>query len=129
MFTAIVDDGTGHPSDTLLTNVSNAIDAVRPLNSRYSVHAPTVLTANVVMVLTSGAAYTHSAVVAAVVTALTNFINGLSLGTSLPYSQLAAIAYGVPGVINATGIELNSGTGDLTATVQDKILAGSMTIS
>ena len=128
-FSVIVDDGSGYPSNTLLTNVSTAIDAVRPLNSRYSVHAPTVIAANVTMVLTTSPGFTHSVVVASVVAAMQNFINGLTLGTGLPWSQLSAIAYGVPGVINATGIELNGGTSDIAATVQDKLLAGTMTIS
>ncbi len=127
--TFIVDDGSGDPSSPLLTNVSNAIDAVRPLGSRFGVFAPTVVTANVTMVLTTAPSSTHAAVVAAVVAALQEFLNGLTLGTSLPYSQLAAVAYGVPGVTNATGILLNSGTADITATAQEKILAGAMVIS
>ncbi len=129
MFTVIVDDGTGYPSSTLLTEVSNAIDAVRPLTSRFGVFAPTPETANVTMVLTTAPSYTHSAVVAAVATALQNFINGLTLGTPLPYTQLASIAYDVPGVTNATGILLNSGASDLAATAKQKILCGTLAIS
>ncbi len=129
MFTVIVDDGTGYPSGTLLTNVSIAVDAVRPLTSRFSVHAPTVEIANVAMSLTSASGYTHGNVVAAAAVALTNFINSLTLGASLPYTQLASIAYGVPGVTNASSILLNGGTADLAATPQNKINAGSMTIA
>ena len=128
-FTVIVNDGSGYPSSTILTNASAAIDAVRPLTSRFGVFAPTVLTANVAMVLTTASGYTHNAVVANVVTALQNFINGLPLGTGLPYTQLAAVAYSVPGVVNAASITLNSATSDLNATVQDKLLAGTMVIS
>ena len=128
-FTVVIDNGSGYPSSTLLTNVSNAIDAVRPLGSRFGVFPPIVLTANVSMSLTTATGYTHSAVATAVTTALQNFINGLTLGTSLPYTQLAAIAYSVPGVTNVSGILLNSSTSDLTATVQDKILAGTTSVS
>ncbi len=129
MFYVVADDGTGFPSSTLLTNVGNAIEAVRPLTSRFAVFAPVVLTANVAMTLATASGYTHSAVVAAVTTALQNFINGLPLGTSLPYTQLAGIAYEVPGVVNATGITLNSGTSDLTADARHKINAGSVTVA
>jgi uncharacterized phage protein gp47/JayE len=128
-FYTVVDDGTGFPSETLLTNAGSAVEAVRPLCARYAIFAPVVLTANVTMVLTTGATYNHSAVVAAVTTALQDFINGLPLGTSLPYTQLAGVAYEVPGVINATGILLNSGTSDLTADQKHKINAGTVSVA
>jgi uncharacterized phage protein gp47/JayE len=128
-FYVVADDGTGDPSTNLLTDIGNAVEAVRPLCSRYGIFAPVVLTANVSMTITSASGYTHSVVVAAVTTALQNFINELPLGTSLPYTQLAGVAYEVPGVINATSILLNSGTSDLTADVQHKINAGSIAIS
>lgn len=127
--TMIVDDGTGSPPSGLITSVYNAVDMVRPLTSRFAVYAPVVLIANVSMTITTAAGYTHSAVVAAVTSAIRDFINGLTLGSSLPYSQLASIAYGVPGVINATGILLNSGTSDLTADAEHKILAGSVAVA
>ena len=47
----------------------------------------------------------------------------------LPYTQLAGIAYEIPGVANVTGITLNSGTSDLTATAQQKILVGSVSVA
>ncbi len=128
-FTVVVDDGTGYPSSGLLASVSAAIDAVRPLTSRFGVFAPVVTTANVAMTLTTASSFTHSAVVAAVTTGITNFINSLPLGTSLPYTQLAGIAYAVPGVTNATAITLNSGTTDLTADAQHKLLAGIVSVS
>lgn len=128
-FYVVVDDGTGYPSSTLLTNVSNAIDLVRAVGTRFGVFAPVVVNASVTMVLTTAAGYTHNNVVAAVTAALQDFINGLTIGTSLPYTQLSSIAYDVPGVTNVTGILLNSGTSDLTATNKQKLLAGTMTIS
>lgn len=128
-FYVVVDDGTGYPSSDLITSVSDAVDAVRPMCSRFGVFSPVVLTAVVSMTLTTASGYTHAAVVAAVTTALQNFINGLPLGTSLPYTQLASIAYDVPGVTNATGILLNNGTSDLTADAQHKIICGTLTIA
>ena len=127
--TVIVDDGSGYPSATLLTNVANAIDAVRPLGSRIGVYPPVVLLADVGMSLITAANYTHTSVVTAVIAALQNFINALPLGTPLFYTQLAAIAYSVPGVTNVAGITLNGSTSDLTATAQNKILAGNISVS
>jgi len=128
-FYVVVDDGTGHPSTPLLNSVGSAIDAVRPMCSTFGVFAPTLETANVTMVLTTASGYNHASVVAAVTAALSATINALPLGTSLPYTQLASIAYDVPGVTNATGILLNSGTSDLTADNQHKILCGTLTVS
>jgi uncharacterized phage protein gp47/JayE len=128
-FYVVVDDGTGHPSDTLISTVYAAIDAVRGLTITFGVFAPVVLTADVTMVLTTASGYTHATVVGEVAAALQNFINGLLVGQSLPYTQLASVAYDVPGVTNATGILLNSGTSDLAANDQHKVLAGTMTIS
>jgi uncharacterized phage protein gp47/JayE len=81
------------------------------------------------MTIASASGFVHASVVAAVVAALTNFINGLTLGTSLPYTQLASIAYAVPGVANATAILLNSATSDLTANQKQKILAGAIAVA
>ncbi|QOR55293.1 MAG: hypothetical protein SHS37scaffold220_62 [Phage 67_12] len=127
-FFAVVDDGSGHPSGTLLSTISNAIDAVRPIGSTFGVFAPVVVTANVAMTLTTAAGYVHASVVALVNAALTAYINALPLGTSLPYSRLALIAYGAsPGVLNVTAITLNSGTADLTATPLQAIKCGTLT--
>lgn len=128
-FYVVIDDGTGYPPSNLISTVSNAIEAVRAVCVRFGVFAPVVETANVIMTITSAAGLTHATVVGAVGTALTNFINGLPLGTALPYTQLAAVAYGVPGVVNVSAVQLNSGTSDLTATNQQVIKAGTMTIS
>jgi uncharacterized phage protein gp47/JayE len=128
-FYVVVDDGTGSAGSDLLAKVSNAIEAVRGETIRYGVFAPVTETANVAMVLTTATGYTHATVVAAVITALEDFIAALTLGTTLPYTQLASIAYDVPGVSNVTGILLNSGTADLTATAKQRIIAGTMTVS
>lgn len=129
-FFVVVDDGTGAPGSTLLATVSNAIDAVRPACSTFGVFAPVVETANIAMTITTAAGYTHSAVVATVTAALTNYINSLALGQSLPYSRLAQIAYDASaGVTNVTAVTLNSGTADLAATALQVIKAGTVTVS
>ncbi len=128
-FYVVVDDGTGHASSDLLAAVGVAVEAVRGETIRYGVFAPSLITASAAMVITSAAGFNHATVVGNVGTALTNFINGLTLGVSLPYTQLASIAYGVPGVTNVSGILLNGGTADLAATNQQRIVASVMTIS
>lgn len=129
-FYVVVDDGTGSPSSTLLSSVANAIDAVRPLTSTFGVFAPVVVNASVAMTITTAAGYDHTATALLAKNALTAYINALPLGTTLPYSRLAQVAYDAsPGVTNVTGVTLNSGTSDLTATSQQVIKASSVTVA
>lgn len=125
-FFVIVDDGTGSPSGGFLTAVGNAVEAVRGETITYGVFAPTLVTANVVMVLTTASGFVHADAVTAVIAALTAQINALKIGASLPYTFVSSIAYEVPGVINVTGVTLNGGTSDLTATAVQIIKAGTI---
>jgi uncharacterized phage protein gp47/JayE len=130
-FYVVVDDGTGNPSSQLLGSVNNAIDAVRACCVRFGVFAPVVVTANVVMTITTATGYVHNTVATTVQTALKNFINSLPLGTTLTYTRLAQVAYDAqPGAItNVTSVTLNSGTSDLTATAKQVIKYGTVTVN
>lgn len=128
-FYVVVDDGTGSPSADILAKVGSAVEAVRGLGITYAVFAPVVVTANVGLTVTSAAGYNHAAVVGAVGTAIRDFINALPLGASLPYTQLASVAYRVPGVTNASAILLNGGTADLAASQKQKINAGTVSVA
>lgn len=129
-FYVVVDDGTGSPSSGLLSSASNAIDAVRGDTIRFGVFAPVVVNATVVMAATIAAGYDPVATKALAVTAVTNYINALQLGQTLPYTRLAQIAYDAsPGITNVTGVTLNSGTADLTATAKQVIKASSVAVS
>ena len=129
-FYAVVDDGTGVPSSTFLSSAANVIDAIRSLTIRFGVFAPAVVNATVVMTATVAAGYNVAATKALAQTAVTAYINALQLGQTLPFTRLAQAAYDAsPGIINITGVTLNGGTVDLTATVQQIIKALSVTVS
>ena len=129
-FYVVVDDGSGAPASSFLTSVGLAIEAVRPITSTYGVFAPTLVTANVAMTLTTAAGYTHSAVVAAVTAALQAYIGTLAVGVTLPFSRLAQVAYAAsPGVTNVSGTTLNGSGADLAATAQQRIMVGTLTVS
>lgn len=128
-FFVIADNGTGSPPGSFLTAVGNAVEAVRGETITYGVFAPTLVTANVVMALTTASGFLHSDVVVAVTAALQAQINALPIGADLPYTFLASIAYDVPGVTNVTGITLNGGTSDLIATAVQIIKTGTLTVS
>lgn len=129
-FTAVIDDGSGSPSSTFLASAANAIEAVRPFTVSYGVFGPQIVTANVAMTLTVDPAATRAAVVALVASALQTYIAGLKLGQLLPFTQLAAVAYGAsPYVLNVSAVTLNGGTSDLAATSRQVIRAGALTVS
>jgi uncharacterized phage protein gp47/JayE len=128
-FFVIADNGTGSPPAGFLSSVSSAIDAVRGETIQFGVFAPVLVTANVVMTLTTAAGFVHATVVAAVAAALQAQINALKIGATLPYTLLSSIAYGVPGVINVTAITLNGGTADLASTPLQIIKTGALTVS
>ncbi|MGF6154042.1 baseplate J/gp47 family protein [Pseudomonas fluorescens] len=129
-FYAVVDDGSGAPSGAFLATAGAAIESVRGFTTRYGVFGPVLVTANVGMTITTNSTVTHSVVVALVTTAIQTYISGLTLGQILPYTQLAAIAYGVsPGITNVSGVLLNSGTADLGATNKQIIRPGTVTVA
>ena len=129
-FYVVVDDGTGSPSSTFLATVGNAIDVVRPVTSTFAVFAPIVITANVAMTVINSAGYNHAAVTALVSTAITNYINALTIGQTLTFSRLTQIAYDASlGVTNVTGVTLNGSTVDLAATTQQVIKAGTVAVA
>ena len=129
-FYVVLDDGSGHPSASLLASGVGAIDAVRPIGSRFAVFAPVVTTANVALTITTATGYDHPTAVGLVGTALVNYINALPLGSSLPYTRLAQVAYdAAPGVVDVSAILLNGGSADLIATNQNVIKAGTVTVA
>jgi uncharacterized phage protein gp47/JayE len=129
-FYVVVDDGTGTPPGSLLSTVSNAIDAVRPVTSTFGVFAPVVVTANVAMTITTAADYDHTATAALVATAIRNYINALTLGQALTFSRLTQISYDASaGITNVTGVTLNGGAADLAATAQQVVKAGTVGIA
>lgn len=129
-FYVVVDDGTGTPSGTLLTSVQNAVDAVRPVTSRFGVFAPVVVPAVTTMTATIAAGYDPVATKLLVKNAVANYINLLPLGTTLAYSRILQVAYDAsPGVTNITALLVNGATADITATAQQVVKSTSVTVS
>lgn len=130
-FFAIVDDGSGDPPDAFLAQVTGAIESVRGFTITFGVFRPTLVTANVVMAITSAPGFIHASVVAAVIAALQAQINALPIGADLPYTFLSSIAYSVPGVATVTsGYTLNGATNtDLVTTGVQIIKTGTLSVS
>lgn len=128
--TITVDDGTGNPPTATLQAVSAAVNGARAAGVAFGVFAPMTVTANVAMTITAAAGYSAASLATAAQTAISSYIAGLTLGTSLPYTELSAAAYNAsPGVADVTGVTLNGGTADLDVTGSEKIIVGTVTVS
>jgi uncharacterized phage protein gp47/JayE len=129
-FYAVVDDGSGTPSSTFIDQAYAAIDTVRGFTITFGVFSPTVVNANVSIVITTDTSGDHSTIVAIVQAAIQDYIASLSLGQLLPYSKLSNVAYGAsPLVVNVSSVTLNGGTSDIAATGKQVIRAGTVAVS
>jgi uncharacterized phage protein gp47/JayE len=131
-FTVIANDGSGNLSSTEKTSVENAVEAVRPLCSTYSVHGPTQSVVTVSMTVTVGSGYAHSDVAPLVQSAVNAYIAGIvttSSGATLPYTNIATQAWGVEGVTNVTNVLVNGGTSDLSIGYQQCFTPGTITVN
>lgn len=129
-FVVTVDNGTGAPGSTLLTNVGLAVDAYRPIGSTFSVQAPSVVTAGVTFTVTVAAGYVKANMTAGIAAAVTAYINALPLGSALAYSRIAQVVYdSMAGITNVTAILVNGGTADLGGGSSQVVRAGTITVS
>lgn len=129
-FVVTVDDGTGSPSAALISTANAAVQAVRPITSTAIVQGPVKITANVAVTLTIQSGVTAANVIAAVGAAIPAYINALSVGETLSFYRLSQVIFDAsPYITNISGLTLNSGTSDLTATPGQVIRAGTVTVN
>lgn len=129
-FVVTIDDGTGSPPASLLTTCSAAINAVRPIGSTYSVLPPAIFTANVSLTITVTAGAVKSQVQPIVANALISYIDALPIGSPLPYTRLAQVAYTASTLVaNVSAVMLNSGTTDLLPSSSGVVKAGTIAVN
>lgn len=129
-FYVVVDDGSGAPTSGFLTAVTNAIESVRGVTTRFGVYSPVIENATITMTVALAAGYDPTATKLLVANAIKAFVNALGMGQTLTYTRLAQIAYDAsPGVINVTAVQLNGGTADLVATSKQVIKWQTVTVS
>jgi uncharacterized phage protein gp47/JayE len=115
------------PNDSALINlVYGALQPVRALGITYSVHGAIETLASVSVNITPGAQQVAATLQTAVQDAVAVFIASLTIGQPLLYTKLYAVIYGVPGVVEATGLTVNGGTADLVASNQQIIQPGTI---
>jgi len=129
-FAVTVDDGSGDPSTALLSTVQTAIEAVRPVGSSFSVHPPSVVTADVSMQITVAQDTVKAPIQALVGNAVRDYINALPIGSGLALTRLAQIGYSAtPWVINVSALLINGASDDLPAMPTSVIKAGTVAVN
>lgn len=129
-FTVVVNDGTGAPSDALVSSVYAAVDAVRACGIGFAVQRPAVLTLDVSMTVTVAESADASAVQTALQTAITADIDACAVGSGYAYSRLSYLAYveaGTP-VLSVTDVLLDGAQADIPALATQAIVAGTISV-
>ncbi|SHG92230.1 Uncharacterized phage protein gp47/JayE [Bradyrhizobium erythrophlei] len=133
--TVFVDDGSGAIPTATLTAAQVAAFGVKAAGPPMAVLAATEISANLTMTITTAPGYDHPTAVAQVYAAITNYINGIGLGTTpaagtLSYGKLYQIAFNAsPGVTDVTGYTLNGVLADLVPGAGQTIKSGSVVVS
>jgi len=129
-FVVTVDDGTGNPPNALLTSVAAAIEPMRPIGTTFAVQPPVVSWATISMTVTVTGDAVHAVVAAAVVGAITGYVDALPIGTPLPWSRLTQQAYQASALIGNVGaVLLNGGTADLVPPASGVVKAAGVTVN
>lgn len=129
-FVVTVDDGSGAPSSLLLGAVSEAVSAVRPVGTTFSVQGPAVLSAAVAMTLTLSPGIDRSAAVAAVTAAVQSYIDRQPVGAALALTRLSQLAYdAVPQISNVTDVTINGLAADLIVPAAGVVKAATVVVS
>ena len=126
--TIYVDDGSGAPPVMTVQAAAAAVDAVRAASVRYQVLGSSILRVNYSMQITTAVGYVHQNVVAQVGATVNAMINGLGLEATLPYTQIGAAAWSVPGITNIQDVLLNGGTDDVVPSWGQSIKVGTFSI-
>lgn len=128
-FYAVVDDGTGSASGTLLENVQTALDATRAFTVAFSVYAPTDVPMSISTHVFTNGSKPDETVEANVVAALENYVTAQSFDGFFAYSRIPEIIYDADASItNVNNYTLNGGTADIQLTGREIMTVGTITV-
>lgn len=125
-FTVIADDGSGDPPASLLTQIFNAVDAVRAFSVQPFVVPPSSIQAVMALAIHLGPlpfGTTAAVVNTAVQNAIATMVNSLGPGATLYASAVITSALSVAGVaaVNPGSLTINGGSADLIPSVAQEI--------
>lgn len=122
-FIVTVDDGTGAPSASLITNAAAAVEITRAVGcARYGVLAPIIVNVSISLAIAVAQGYDNNATAGTVGNAIAAYVDSLALGAPLPYTRISQLAYDASaGVTKAESVLLNNGTVDIIVTKRNVI--------
>ncbi len=124
-FTVTLDDGTGTAPRALLDRAAAAIDAVRPIGGTFSVRAPGLVRADVVMRVAG-----PPVAVAAAKAAVGAHVAALPIGGWLVLSRLIQVAHDSNALVSGVyGVTVNGLAQDLVVTSSQLIRAGMLDVT
>lgn len=129
-FYVVVDDGSGTPPSSIITQVSGAIELVRPLGVTYAVFPPQIVNASIAISLAVAPGYDRNTVIGVVDNAVQTYVNTLPLGAPLAYLKIAQVALNAsPGVANVVSLTLNGAQGgDLAISAKQVAKISTLTV-
>lgn len=129
-FIIVIDDGSGYPSNALLSMVQQAVEVIRPVGSTFAVFAPTVTQVNVSLTITAANGANVILLTPQIVNAIGAYINVLPVGAPLPATMIALITYtACPNISNVTSILLNGQPSDIVVQLSGVIKTGTVVVS
>lgn len=128
--TLYVDDGTGVPSQDLLSRVAQAVEPVRPIGLRIMVLAPTIVpvSISVIMIYPAGASAQDAEPL--ITAAVASYIGNLSMGQSLSFAKLTQIVLdAAPDGSDVSSLLLNSATATVAAGPGQRVHLGALSVA
>ena len=113
-FLLIVDDGSGHPTSTFLTQAYTAVDAVRPIGAKFAIIGPDIVYVNITLTLATGSTALDQATAASIIASVTSYVEQLPIGATLAVSRIIECAYHAGHFRqNIAGVSINNAASDL----------------
>ncbi|GBR68898.1 baseplate J/gp47 family protein [Gluconobacter kanchanaburiensis] len=130
-FTAVINDGSGVPSDQLLSEVYGVIETVRALGVGFGVQAPQVLSISVSMDVVVPSSVPVQQAESAIQSVIAQDIASMAVGDGYPYSRLSYLAYVGAGVSvsSVLNVRLNGEQADIPANGNQALVVGSIQIN
>ncbi|GBR06977.1 hypothetical protein AOE01nite_11500 [Acetobacter oeni] len=130
-FFATIDDGSGDVPDTTLTSVESAIEATRACGVETSTVRATVIAAVIVVPVSLAAGVELASVQTAVSSAITAYINALTVGGVCQYTTISSIALQSAGsLVTSVGVvTVNGVVADIGGSTGTVVRVTSVTVN
>ncbi len=129
-FCVVLDDGTGDPPASLISEAGAAIEAVRPIGATYAVNRPVVVEASVAMAVSTSNPLTAVQVKTQIQQNVTAWIAGLPIAGTLAISMIEAIAHNTDSsVVSVSETTINGADLNVTAPDNGVLLCSGVTVN